>query len=57
MRHYEPSDEIRNAAALYSLGALSEEEARSFEQHVADGCDVCARERREFEETAAKLPC
>jgi quercetin dioxygenase-like cupin family protein len=57
MRHHEPSDEIRSTAALYSLGALSEEEARNFEQHVAEGCEVCARERRDFGETAAKLPC
>jgi anti-sigma-K factor RskA len=33
---------------LYALGALSQHEARAFEVHLRQGCDVCERELREF---------
>lgn len=41
MPHLELTEEIRAAAALYSLGAMPEEEARRFERHLAEGCAVC----------------
>jgi anti-sigma-K factor RskA len=33
---------------LYALGALSQHEARAFEIHLRQGCDVCQRELIEF---------
>jgi anti-sigma-K factor RskA len=33
---------------LYALGALSQHEARAFEVHLRQGCEVCERELREF---------
>ncbi len=56
MAHTEPTDEIRSAAALYSLGALSLEETREFEQHLAAGCEVCRAEVRAYGDVAADLP-
>lgn len=38
-------DESREQAALYTVGALPDEERSAFEQHrLVDGCDVCAAE-------------
>ncbi len=56
MPHRELTEEIRAAAALYSLGAMPEDEARSFEQHLAEGCDVCRSEVEAFSATAGRLP-
>lgn len=56
MPHREPTEEIRAAAALYSLGALPEEEARAFADHLAEGCAVCAAEVAAFQAAAAGLP-
>jgi len=33
---------------LYALGALSQHEARAFEIHLRQGCEVCQRELNEF---------
>ena len=38
------TDSIRTDAALYALGALSPDEARAFEQRLADGDAECRRE-------------
>jgi len=43
------NDEIKEQAALYALGALSQLEARSFEAHLRDGCTVCQAELAAFE--------
>jgi anti-sigma factor ChrR (cupin superfamily) len=48
-------DDLRELAALYALGALDEGEGRAFEEHLAAGCEACARELRGCEETAALL--
>ena len=40
MRHDRATEETRETAALYALGALSQHEARAFEIHLAEGCDV-----------------
>lgn len=48
-------DELEGQAALYALGALDAEEARDFESHLAEGCEACAAELREFESIAADL--
>jgi len=41
-------DATRERAALYALGALEAEEARSFERHLDEGCDECAAEVESF---------
>lgn len=56
MPHLELTEEIRAAAALYSLGAMPEDEAKEFQQHLADGCDVCRAEVDAFLTTANGLP-
>ena len=33
---------------MYALGALSQHEARAFEIHLRQGCEVCLRELNEF---------
>lgn len=43
--------EMTDVAALYALGALSQHEARSFEDHLEEGCDICEAELRSFEQT------
>src|SRR2546421_4925358 len=55
MRHTTTDEETSARAALHALGALDEQEARDFEEHVAAGCDVCAAELREFRCVAADL--
>lgn len=52
--HPEITDEIRETASLWSLGALSPEESVAFEGHFAE-CDVCRTEAEAFEEIAAAL--
>src|SRR5262249_3485891 len=49
MEHKLATDEIKEQAALYALGALSQIEARAFESHLADGCDICRAEVAGFE--------
>jgi putative transcriptional regulator len=49
-------DSLSEQAALYSLGLLDEEQARSFRDHLRSGCDQCAAELKSFEQTAALLP-
>ena len=47
--------EMTDVAALYALGALSQYEARSFEEHLAQGCEVCRAELESFAETVRAL--
>lgn len=42
-------------ASFYALGALTQLEARAFEEHVAEGCDVCFAELESFEQTVNAL--
>jgi quercetin dioxygenase-like cupin family protein len=53
-------DETRERAALYVVGALRGEEAREFEAHLKQGCEVCAAEVKAFshvtDELAASVP-
>jgi predicted ChrR family anti-sigma factor len=48
-------DEMTERASLYALGALSPPEARAFEEHLAEGCELCASELQSFEEVARAL--
>lgn len=49
------ADEMTDLAALYALGALSQHEARSFEQHMAEGCADCTAELESFSQTVTAL--
>jgi anti-sigma-K factor RskA len=53
--HKVGTDEVREKAALYALGALSQLEARGFEVHLREGCEVCQSELLEFEEVVGVL--
>ena len=46
---------MTDVAALYALGALSQQEARSFEQHLQGGCAECEAELESFANTVAAL--
>lgn len=48
-------DEIRERAALYALGSLNQFEARAFEQHLDEGCDLCASELASFDTVVEHL--
>ena len=55
MNNSEAHIELIEIAALYALGALSHDEARSFEEHLKEGCDICAGEVQSFGEVVAAL--
>lgn len=55
MKHDKPGEEIEGTAALYALGALSQHEARAFESHLREGCEVCERELASFDATVSAL--
>lgn len=44
MKHDRVTDNEREQAALFALGALPPEEAQAFEAHLADGCAACRDE-------------
>jgi anti-sigma factor ChrR (cupin superfamily) len=48
-------DQMKEMAALHALSALSQFEARTFEQHIAEGCDACGAELESFEQTVGAL--
>jgi anti-sigma factor ChrR (cupin superfamily) len=54
MRH-QTAEEANERAPLYALGALDEEEARLFEAHLAEGCEMCTDEIRSFDSVVASL--
>jgi anti-sigma-K factor RskA len=41
---------------LYAVGALSGEEKRKLEEHLAGGCELCEAELAQFQETVNRLP-
>jgi anti-sigma factor ChrR (cupin superfamily) len=53
MKHTVAEDALCERAALYALGALSQHEARAFEEHIAEGCAVCEAELRPLQSVAA----
>lgn len=56
MIHGAAEDNLRETAALYALGALSQSEARAFEDHLAaDQCDVCLKELEAFDALALEI--
>ncbi|HEX5733156.1 MAG TPA: cupin domain-containing protein [Blastocatellia bacterium] len=55
MSNSEAHTELIEIAALYALGALSQDEARSFEDHLRDGCDICTTEVQAYGDVIAAL--
>jgi anti-sigma-K factor RskA len=55
LKHERATEEIRELAALYALGSLTQHEARSFEIHIREGCSVCEEEFRKFSRTIAEI--
>lgn len=55
MKHDRATEDIRELAALYALGSLTQHEARSFEIHIQEGCSVCEAEVHRFVRTLAEL--
>jgi anti-sigma-K factor RskA len=49
LNHDSVTSEGQETAALYALGALSQHEARVFDAHLRDGCEVCAAELAQFD--------
>jgi anti-sigma factor ChrR (cupin superfamily) len=47
--------QMTELAALHALGALSHHEARAFEEHLAEGCEVCSDEFDSFDRTVGEL--
>ena len=55
LKHDQITEGIQETAALYALGALSQHEARSFENHLREGCPICGDELRRFEDVVSGL--
>lgn len=55
MRHESTTVEGQETAALYALGALSQNEARAFEAHLSEGCVLCRQEFEEFDRLVGAL--
>lgn len=47
--------QVEDDAAMFVLGAMSSEDAATFEQRLASGCSLCAAEVHACERTAAAL--
>jgi len=47
--------DMTDLAVLYALGSLSQQEARSFEEHLASGCNTCRAELESFELTVQSM--
>jgi anti-sigma-K factor RskA len=55
LKHERATEDIRELAALYALGSLTQHEARSFEAHMREGCAVCEAEFHRFAHTIAEM--
>lgn len=55
MRHERATEELKELAALYALGSLTQQEARSFESHLKEGCSVCESEFRKYDRAVARI--
>jgi len=55
LKHEAATEEVRELAAFYALGVLTQHEARAFEAHLMEGCSVCKSELQKFEQTAAAI--
>lgn len=55
MKHTPDEDAMILKAALYALGTLTQQEARAFEEHVAEGCAACEAKLQAYEGVVAHL--
>jgi anti-sigma-K factor RskA len=55
VKHERMTEDIRELAALYALGSLTQHEARSFEIHIQEGCTTCEAEAQRFARTLAEM--
>ncbi len=55
MKHRKATEQTQETAALYALGALTQQEARAFEFHLLEGCPACETLTRHFEKIASGL--
>ena len=55
MNHDSVTREGQELAALYALGALSQHEARAFDAHLREGCQVCHEELAQFNQVVGAL--
>jgi len=55
VKHERATEEIRELAALYALGSMTQHEARSFEIHMQEGCAICEAEYHRFAHTIAAM--
>ena len=55
MKHSQPTDETREKAALYALGALDGAEVEAFERHLLEGCASCQAELEGFKAVVGQL--
>jgi anti-sigma-K factor RskA len=55
LKHERATEELRELAALYALGSLTQHEAQSFETHISEGCSICEAEFRRFEHIVAAM--
>ena len=49
MKHAALTDDAIERTALYALGALTQIEARAFEDHLAEGCETCGDELAQYQ--------
>ncbi|HJQ24833.1 MAG TPA: cupin domain-containing protein [Blastocatellia bacterium] len=49
MKHAALTDDAVERTALYALGALTQIEARAFEDHLAEGCEICRNELDQYQ--------
>jgi hypothetical protein len=55
LRHDRITEELRELAALYALGSLTQHEAHGFELHLKEGCSICEAELRKLQRAAAEI--
>jgi len=55
MSYCAAEDQMKDHALLYALGTLTQNEARAFEDHLADGCRDCEAELRVSEQVTHRL--
>lgn len=55
LNHDSVTTEEREVAALYALGALSQQEARAFVAHLQAGCEACSAELEQFNDVVETL--
>ena len=55
LKHDSVATEEQETAALYALGALSQQEARAFVAHLHEGCEACYAELQQFNDVVDEL--